>query len=327
VSDLPTPPDTAPRATVVIAAWNAEGTILRAVDAALAQTVPVEVVVVDDASTDGTAARVEERAQDAPNLRLLRQPANAGPAAARNRAIDESGAPWIAVLDSDDTMAPDRLERLIARAEAEGLDFLADDIEKVSEDALDGPRSRLYSDEAIGEIDVDAAAFIRANLPSRRAGQRREMGFLKPVMRRAFLDGHGLRYADLRLGEDYELYTRALILGGRFRLTDPRGYLAVVRPGSLSGKHPTEAHAAVMAADQALMSLPQVDTATRKALREHYLEEHKRWSWRRMIDAGRARDPRAMAACFRAPLPVAADLTRRLGNDMLERLRGEHRSG
>lgn len=316
----------AARATIVIAAWNAETTILRAVESALAQSLPVEVVVVDDASGDGTAAVVEARAESEPRLTLLRQAENGGPAAARNRAIDESHAPWIAVLDSDDTMEPTRLETLVARAEAEGLDFLADDFEKVSEDALDGPRTRLYSDEEIGEVDVDAAVFIRANISSRRVGQRREMGFLKPVMRRAFLDAHGLRYADLRLGEDYELYARALILGARFRLTDPHGYLAVVRPGSLSGRHPTESHAAMMAADRALLALPEVDPAARAALEEHLLEEHKKWAWRRMIDAGRARDPLAMAACFRAPWPVAADLSQRLWNDLLERLQGTHRS-
>lgn len=317
----------APRATVVIAAWTAEATILRAVDSALAQTLPVEVVVVDDASPDGTAALVERRAAADPRLRLLRQAVNRGPAAARNRAIEASRAPWVAVLDADDMMAPDRLERLVTRAEDQRLDFLADDIEKVSEEAPDGPRTRLFSDAEIGEIEVTPAMFVQSNLTSGRTGHRREMGFLKPVMRRAFLDDHGLRYADLRLGEDYELYTRALILGARFRLTDPRGYIAVVRPNSLSGQHPTEAHARMMEADRALLALPQLDAETRAALEAHLLEEHKKWAWRRMIDAGRARNPLAMAACFRAPLPVAADLAKRLGNDMLERLQGRHGTG
>lgn len=97
---------TPPRVTVVIAAWNAETTILRAIDSALAQTVPVEVVVVDDRSTDDTRALAEGRASCDPRLTVLSQAENGGPSAARNRAIAESHAPWIAVLDSDDWMEP-----------------------------------------------------------------------------------------------------------------------------------------------------------------------------------------------------------------------------
>ena len=316
----------APRATVVIAAWNAAATIERAVDSALAQTLPVEVVVVDDASSDATAARVADRAATAPALRLLRQQVNAGPAAARNRAIAESRAPWIAVLDSDDTMTPGRLERLVARAEAADLDFLADDIEKVSEADPDGPRTRLWSDAPIGEIDIDAATFVEGNLSSRHGG-RREMGFLKPVMRRAFLERHSLAYADMRLGEDYELYARALILGARFRLTDPAGYLATVRSGSLSDHHSTETHAVLMSADARLMALPQADARTRAALAAHRLEQHKRWAWRRMIDAVKARDPAAALGCFRAPAPVMADLSLRLWRELWQRTLRPRRAG
>ena len=272
-----TRPATSARATVVIAAWNAQATIERAITSALAQTLPVDVVVVDDASTDDTAEIVETLSRGAPALRLLRQQNNGGPAAARNRAIAESTAPWIAPLDSDDVMAPDRLARLVTQAEAETLDFLADDIEKVDEADLDGPRTRLWSDTEIGMADIDAASFVIGNL-STRHGMRREMGFLKPVIRRSFLNTHSLTYADLRLGEDYELYTRALILGARFRLVDPHGYLATVRANSLSGQHPTEAHAALMEADRQLLALPQTDDATRAALKAHLMEEHKKWA-------------------------------------------------
>lgn len=316
-----------PRATVIIAAWNASATIGRAVESALAQVGPVEVVVVDDASSDCTAELVSSWARCEPRLTLLRQPENRGPAAARNRAIEETRAPWIAVLDADDMMAPDRLVRLVDRAEAEGVDFLADDIEKVAEADPDGPRRRLYSDTAIGEIDIDAATFIRANIFARVGRARGEMGFLKPVMRRAFLERHGLSYGDLRLGEDYDLYARALILGARFRLTDPHGYVAVVRPSSLSGKHPTAVHATMMAADRRMLAMPEANAETRAALREHMLEVHKEWAWRRMIDAGRARNPLAMAGCFKAPPEVAGDLARRLWEDLGLRLRRKTGAG
>jgi succinoglycan biosynthesis protein ExoU len=308
-----------PVATIVIAAWNAEATIAAALASALAQTVPVEIVVVDDVSEDATARVVRDMAVDAPHLRLLHQNHNGGPAAARNRAIQHSTAPWIAVLDADDIMAPDRIGQLIDRAVAEDLDFLADDIEKGHPDDAPGARMRLWSDTPIGLTRIDAATFIRANLANGR-GERREMGFLKPLMRRAFLHRHDLKYGDLRLGEDYDLYARALISGARFGLCDPCGYFAVVRPESLSGSHPTGVHADLMAADDRMLGIPGLDAQTRDALRDHRMEHYKKWVWRRMIDAVRERRPIDALACFRAPLPVVLNLSCNLGTECLHRL-------
>lgn len=309
-----------PVVTVVIAAWNAADTIGRAIDSALAQTIPVEVVVIDDASTDDTSDRAEAAAGGDPRVRVLRQARNQGPSAARNRAIDVSTAPWIAVLDADDFMEPGRLAALESVARETGADFVADDLLKVAEDDLDGPRSRMFSDEALGQMPVSAAMFIEANLSSRHGG-RREMGFLKPLMSRNFLRRHALRYdTGIRLGEDYVLYAEALVAGAKFILTDPQGYVAVVRPGSLSGRHPTEAHAALVAADRKLLTRQGVDRRTRRALRLHCLEQQRKLAWRRLIDAKRATDPVAALRCFFAPPSVSFDLMRRLGDDMLRRL-------
>lgn len=313
--------DVGPLVTVVIAAWNAAATLERAVRSALAQTVPIEVMVVDDASSDGTAAVAGRLVATDPRLRLLRQRENLGPAAARNRAIAESNAPWIAVLDADDFMEPKRLERLLAIAAEEGADFTADDILKVEEANPQGPRRRLYSEAPIGRRRIGAAQFVEANLSARRGG-RREMGFLKPLMSRAFLEANGLSYdPGIRLGEDYVLYAEALLAGAHFILTDPAGYVAVVRPDSLSGTHPAEAHARLIATDAALLARPGLDRRTRAALRAHQLEQRKKWAWRRLIAAKRSRDLRAVAACFRAPPAVIASLIGQLASALRQRLR------
>ena len=93
----------------VIAAFNAEHMIRSAVSSALRQTRAVlEVIVVDDGSTDATAdvvARIED-----PRVRLLSQ-ANAGPAAARNAGIAVARGEWIGFLDSDDLWLPTYAER------------------------------------------------------------------------------------------------------------------------------------------------------------------------------------------------------------------------
>lgn len=312
---------TGPLVTVVIAAWNAAATLERAVRSALAQTVPVEVVVVDDASSDGTAAAAGRLAAGDTRLKLLRQKQNLGPAAARNRAIAASHAPWIAVLDADDFMEPGRLERLIAIAGEEGADFTADDIWKVEEGNPQGPRRRLCSETPIDRQKIDAALFVESNLSARRGG-RHEMGFLKPLMSRAFLEAQRLSYdPGIRLGEDYIFYVEALLAGARFILTGPAGYVAVVRPDSLSGSHPVEAHAHLIAADTALLARPGLDRRTRAALRAHQLEQRKKWAWRRLIAAKRNRDLLGAAACFRAPLPVISSLAGQLAGEVRKRLR------
>ena len=314
--------DGAPDIAVIVAAWNAAATIERAVKSALTQEdVALEVIVVDDASADDTAARAEALAKTDPRVRVLRQPVNGGPAEARNRAIAESTAPWLTVLDADDFMDPGRLAELLRIAREEDADFVADDLLKVDEADPGGPRRRRWSDAQVGRMQVDAASFITGNLSARHGG-RREMGFLKPLMSRSFLNRHGLSDDPaIRLGEDYVLYARALIAGARFVLTDPAGYVAVVRPASLSGRQPTESHKTLIDADLAMLEQPGLDEATRSALQAHLMEQRKKWAWRRLIDAKAAGDAKAAAACFMAPPAVIADLARRLGGEAVTRTR------
>jgi glycosyltransferase involved in cell wall biosynthesis len=96
-----------PSISVVIPAYNAEGCVARAIDSVLAQTLPVdEIIVVDDGSRDATSD-VAGRFGDP--VRVLRQ-TNAGPAAARNHGVREARCEWIAFLDADDAWLPTKLE-------------------------------------------------------------------------------------------------------------------------------------------------------------------------------------------------------------------------
>lgn len=327
----PCPVSPAPDVAVLIAAWNAEATLPRAIRTALAQTAAVEVVVVDDHSSDGTWALLQGLAQQEPRLTVLRQPENRGPSAARNRAMAASRAPWVAVLDSDDWMEPDRLAQLLALAKQHQADFIGDDLWKQHEGTPETERHAMLGDFLPGAGDVmalSAAEFIFANLSSGRdrygpgQGRRREMGFLKPLMSRAFLERQALVYdPQIRLGEDYVLYAQALIAGARFLLTRPLGYVAVVRPNSLSGRHPTEAHAHLIAADRAMLARPDLPQDTRRALCAHLLEQRKKWAWRRMIDAVRRTDAMGALRCFWGPPQVGFDLLGRLGREALSRLK------
>jgi glycosyltransferase involved in cell wall biosynthesis len=97
--------------SAIIPAFNRVNYLPRAIDSALAQTVPVdEILVVDDGSTDGTAAAVESRYGS--RVRVVQQ-ANTGVAGARRRGILEARGAWIAFLDSDDEWPPGRNEELL----------------------------------------------------------------------------------------------------------------------------------------------------------------------------------------------------------------------
>jgi len=108
-----------PLVSVVTPAWNAAGFVEETIRSVQAQTMPDwEMLVVDDCSTDDTAAVVERLAADDPRVRLVRQPRNAGPAMARQAALDRAGGRFVAFLDSDDLWLPHKLERQIAFAQA-----------------------------------------------------------------------------------------------------------------------------------------------------------------------------------------------------------------
>jgi glycosyltransferase involved in cell wall biosynthesis len=93
--------------SLIIPACNAEDYLREAIQSALDQTLPAkEILVIDDGSTDRTAAVA---ALFGSHVKVLRQD-NLGVSAARNLGIRSATGPWLAFLDSDDVMAPDRLE-------------------------------------------------------------------------------------------------------------------------------------------------------------------------------------------------------------------------
>ncbi len=99
------------RATVVIPTYNARSLLSEALEHLAAQTVPHDVVVVDNASTDGTAAAIRERF---PRVRLVALDANLGFGRAVNRGVDTVDTDVVVLVNNDVLCPPDFLERLLA---------------------------------------------------------------------------------------------------------------------------------------------------------------------------------------------------------------------
>ncbi|MFC3441720.1 glycosyltransferase family 2 protein [Sphingobium rhizovicinum] len=98
-----------PIVSVIIPAYNAQATIAATIGSVQAQTLQdLEIMVVDDGSTDDSAAIVEKMAAGDPRIHLIRQ-ANAGVAATRNAAMARASGQFIATLDSDDIWHPKKL--------------------------------------------------------------------------------------------------------------------------------------------------------------------------------------------------------------------------
>lgn len=97
--------------SVIIPAYNAQATVAKAIQSALAQThPPLEILVVDDGSADGTAEVVE---RFGPPVRLIRK-SNGGPASARNLGARSAKGEWLALLDADDWWLPHKTATQLA---------------------------------------------------------------------------------------------------------------------------------------------------------------------------------------------------------------------
>jgi len=102
-----------PMISVIVPVYNTEAYLARCLDSLLAQTYPrLEILLIDDASTDGSGRICEAYAAGDGRLRVSHFPANRGPSAARNEGIRRAEGEFISFVDADDHVEPDLLEKL-----------------------------------------------------------------------------------------------------------------------------------------------------------------------------------------------------------------------
>jgi glycosyltransferase involved in cell wall biosynthesis len=251
---------------VVIPAYEAASTIGAAIRSVLEQDEPpVEILVVDDGSTDDLSGALEPFGAAVRMLRID----HGGESAAKNAGVGAARGDWVALLDADDRFLPGRLAALGALAAARpDLDLLTTDAYL----ELDGERvGRCYHDDFHFAVDDQRSAILDANFVFGHVMVRRDR----------FLAIGGFD-PDIRYTADWECWVRLVLDGARFGLVDA--------PLSVYRMHET-----AMSASRAQMYQGRVDTLTKTARDprltspERARIEHRIVEERARVDRERAR--------------------------------------
>lgn len=223
---MQTPPHE-PLASIVIPAFNAARTITSTVESALQQSLTsLEVVVVNDGSTDATAAIVG--GMDDPRVRLVTQ-VNRGLPAARNAGIEASRGTYVAFLDSDDLFLPDFLQLGIDALRTRSRPGFA----YTDAYVLDEASGRIRETSAMAQFDPpipppqDSADFLIALM-------RINFVYVSTIVPREVLRAVGGFNETLTSCEDYDLWLRILVHGYEAAWFPGRHAIYRLHPGQMT---------------------------------------------------------------------------------------------
>jgi glycosyltransferase involved in cell wall biosynthesis len=184
--------DNTPLVTVLIPTYNCATYIRTAIDSALAQTYPaVEIIVIDDGSTDETQAILQSYKD---KIHIIKQ-SNQGAATARNAGLAIAQGEYIATLDADDSWLPERLEKMVKFMQNSPCDIVLTNFYLVNEA---NQYIKIYFNPNFSPPKKQYQALLRTPLP-----------FVMMLARTKLIKA--LNYDEtLVIAEDYDLYLRAL---------------------------------------------------------------------------------------------------------------------
>ena len=233
-------PSDAPKiaVSVVVPVFNAETFLQRCLESALSQSLrEIEILCVDDGSTDRSAAILREYAARDPRVRVFSQK-NARQGAARNLALAHARGDYVAFLDADDEFAPDALKKLHERARAAALDMLL--LSCVRVDASGRERAWSYHDfSAFLPLAFPRDLFSRHDC-SPELFWRMPCSCWGTFYSRAFLEKNALRFPEKIFFEDRPFFFDALAAAERAGVLDEALYRYRENPASTvasKGKH------------------------------------------------------------------------------------------
>lgn len=216
--------------SVIVPVFNAEAYLEACLNSALTQSLrEIEVLCVDDGSTDSSPEILRRLAEKDARVRVFRQE-NARQGAARNRALDEARGACVAFLDADDAFAPGALKKLFETARAGSLDMLLMSCVRVD----DAGRERRWSYH-------DFSKFLPAAFPRERFSRkdcppklfwRMPCSCWGTFYSRAFLEKNRLRFPEKIFFEDRPFFYWALAAAGRAGILDEPLYRYRENPNS-----------------------------------------------------------------------------------------------
>jgi glycosyltransferase involved in cell wall biosynthesis len=236
-----------PLISVIIPAYNAETTILETIQSVRQQTFSdLEIIVVDDASTDGTLSKVRAIRDD--RLKILTRP-HQGLSASRNRGIEHATGEFLSFLDADDLWTPDKLEMQLKTLQPRPQAGIA-----YSWTAFIDQHGRfLFAKERLYFEGNVYAPLLRSCFIASGSNV---------LIRRSCIDSVGLFDTSLRAAEDWEYWLRA---AARWHFAVVPRYQILYRfsSGSMSSDVETIEKASLIVLDRALKSAP-ADIRNRK---------------------------------------------------------------
>lgn len=191
--------------SVIVPVYNNAEDIARCLDSILAQELDdIEIVAVNDGSTDASGAILDRYAAKYPNVRVIHKE-NGGVTSARLRGVQEAAGAWIGFVDSDDEIEPDMYERLFANAQKYGADISHCGYRMAFPDG----RVRCFYNTGVQETH-DCITALKELL----SGERIEPSLCTKLFRRELFSGLQAQMpGDIRINEDllmnYFLFSRA----------------------------------------------------------------------------------------------------------------------
>lgn len=212
--------------SVIVPIYNIEDCLERCVNSILAQTYrDIEVILVDDGSTDNTPALVDRLAESDTRIRAYHKP-NGGSSSARNFGIRNACGEYLGFVDSDDYIEPDMYAKLLDFAEEEDLKAVQICRDEIS---ADGSRRPNVVDPPDDKTIVNAADFMKELLL-----HKGDCSFCTKLIRAQLFEDN--LFPEGELNEDFYLFTRMLPDIGRVGILPDTGYHVYYREGSNTRK-------------------------------------------------------------------------------------------
>lgn len=265
--------DQPPLVTVIVAFSNDARFVDGAIDRLGALTYPhLEILLVDDGSTDATTTLLEQRISSLPSARLLRNDANRGVAASRNRAMAEATGEYLWFADCDDRWNPDIVSALIdASAHERGRHDVV--ICGAHVEGVDGIVTRTI--DGTGSQRVETGAEALASVLRLEIG-----GYLWTKLLRRSLGG---TFPDQRSLSDLPFVAAAVASSASVARIPARLYTYVQRQGSITSSRPVDLEDLARATASVLSTASDAPTDLRTAFRYSslVLPAHTQWALRR----------------------------------------------